>query len=443
MVKIEAVLPHSMAAGSPIQAGDRLVSVNGHEIRDVLDYRFYMAEKHVRLVLKRGADTYETEFSKMVYDDIGLEFETPLMDKKMRCANACVFCFVDQLPGGMRQSLYFKDDDSRLSFLHGNYITMTNLDDRDIDRIAEMHLSPINISIHTTNPELRVRMMKNKNAARILTDMHKLADAGITLCGQIVLCKGLNDGAELDRTMNDLAELVPHLQSVSVVPVGLTKYRERLYPLELFTPKECGEVIDQVSSFADRCMEKFGSRVFFCSDEFYITAGRPLPSADYYEGYPQIENGVGMLTSFTDEFCDELDRLMAQTAEGRHPLSSPRRVTVATGVAAYLTMRSLAEKAEAAFPGLSADVVGIINRFFGETITVSGLLTGKDMTEQLRDRDLGEALLIPASTLRAERDMFLDNMTPDQMSGILGGIRIIPTENDGGSFLRNLLGLEE
>ena len=312
MPEITGVLPRSRAAKAGILAGDWLLEINGHPIRDVLDYRFRLAEPTVTLRLHRGPDIIETTIRKGTYDDIGLEFGTPLMDKKQRCENGCLFCFIDQNPPGMRDTIYFKDDDSRLSFLHGNYVTLTNMKDEDIDRIIEMHISPVNVSVHATNPELRVKMMKNKRAGKVLSYLGRLAAAGITLRGQIVLCRGLNDGDELERSMRDLSAYWPAMDSVSVVPVGLTAHRHGLYPLEPFTPEECGAVIRQI----DRFNEAFGethrtddgspARIFFASDEFYVKSGTPLPDDAYYGDYLQIDNGVGMLSSLIHEFRSAL-----------------------------------------------------------------------------------------------------------------------------------------
>ena len=437
MVKITHVISGSRADAIGIKAGDSLVSINDREICDVLDYRFFLAERSVNLKLQREGEVFEVVIKKQQYDDIGLDFETPLMDKKHSCENKCVFCFIDQLPKGMRKTLYFKDDDSRLSFLHGNYITLTNLHDKDIDRIIEMHISPVNISVHTTNPDLRIRMMHNKRAGEVLSYMKRLADAGISLCGQIVLCKGLNDCDELDRSMRDLSELFPAMQSVSIVPAGLTRFREKLYPLEGFTKEESAAVIEQVDRFAKEFEKKNGSRMFFCSDEFYLKAELPLPEESYYEGYPQIENGVGMITSLMTEFKGELDYL----DEYLENYKAPRHISVATGVAAYDTIKSMAVELEARIEGLHVDVYKIINRFFGETITVSGLLTGKDISEQLQGKDLGDVLIFPSNALRADGDLFLDDMSPEELSQKLG-VPVSPSRESGEGFICDVLGVE-
>ena len=381
MVRITEVKRRSLAARGGVHVGDILVSLNGHEIGDVLDYHFYLADEEIRLSLLRADEPYTVTIKKEEYDDIGLGFEMPLMDRKQSCRNKCVFCFIDQLPKGMRESLYFKDDDARLSFLHGNYITLTNLSDEDVDRITRMHISPINVSVHTTNPELRVTMMKNPHAGESLRHLYRLAEAGVELHGQIVLCRGLNDGAELDRTMCDLAALYPALTSVSVVPAGLTRHREGLYPLTSFSAEECAAVLNQVESAANACFATHGSRLFFCSDEFYLTAGRPLPREEFYEGYPQLENGVGMLTSLRTEFEDGRPLV--------HPRRRRRTVSLATGVAAYPLLSELADRLMAENPWLSVRVYAIKNYFFGETITVAGLLTAGDIIAQLSGEELG------------------------------------------------------
>lgn len=434
MVEITGVLPRSRSAKKGIQPGDILLEINGNPIRDVLDYRFYLAERTVKLLLHRGSELFEITMRKEEYDDIGLEFATPLMDKKHRCTNGCIFCFIDQNPPDMRESIYFKDDDSRLSFLHGNYITLTNLYDEDIDRIIEMHISPVNISVHTTNPELRVSMMKNKRSGEVLKYLRRLADAGTKLRGQIVLCKGINDNAELDRSLRDLYTYYPALDSVSIVPCGLTAYRANLYPLEPFNAADCRQVIEQVTRFGDKCMAECGERIFYASDEFYVKAGMPLPDGSFYGEYTQIENGVGMLTSFADEFHCML-RMLNDDEKMIH-----REVAVATGEAAFAMIDGLAKEAMTACPGLNCHVYRIKNTFFGGQVTVTGLLTGKDMAEQLVHKPLGEVLLLSRTTLRSEGDLFLCGMTPSELSNKLG-VPLCFTENDGAAFLEKLLGI--
>ncbi len=435
MVKIEYVEPKSRAERAGVIVGDILCKINGREINDVLDYRFFLAEKEVALTLLRDGEEIDVTIKKSQYDDIGLDFDTPLMDKKHSCENKCIFCFIDQLPRGMRKTLYFKDDDSRLSFLHGNYITLTNLHDKDIDRIIEMHISPVNISVHTTNPELRVKMMHNKRAGEVLSYIKRLSDAGISLCGQIVLCKGINDGEELTRSLRDLSEFFPAMQSVSIVPAGLTRYREKLYPLEGFTKEEAAAVIDQVNSFGETMMDKHDVRMFYCADEFYLKAERALPPESYYDGYPQIENGVGMITSTLTEFYDELDYI----DEYIRDVKLPRTVSIATGVAAYDTVASMARALEERVSGLEINVYEVVNNFFGESITVAGLLTGGDIAEQLQGKELGEVLYFPENALRADGDLFLDDMSPEDLGKKLGVVAR-PAHNDGAEFIRDVLG---
>ena len=435
MVKITDVLPKSRAEKAGLIAGDCLLQINGKDINDVLDYRFYLANKEIDLSVTRNGQPLSFHIVKKEYDDIGLDFETPLMDKKHSCENKCVFCFIDQLPRGMRKTLYFKDDDSRLSFLHGNYVTLTNMHDSDIQRIIDMHISPVNVSVHTTNPELRRTMMHNKRAGDVLAYLRRMADAGISLCCQIVLCKGLNDGEELDRSLHDLIELYPALTSVAIVPAGLTRFRDNLYPLEPFTPDECAAVIKQINAYGDWCKQTYGTRLFYPSDEFYITAGLPLPTDDFYEDYSQIENGVGMLTDMNSGIDFELEDTSIYSE-----FKGPRCVSVITGYAAYDHICAQAKKLESAFDGLKVNVYRIKNNFFGETITVSGLLTGKDMYEQLCSLDLGEEILVPSSSLRADGAVFLDDMTPDELAKKLGvGIRV--ADSEAHAFISAILGI--
>ncbi len=434
MVPITGVLPRSRGAKKGIQPGDILLEINGHPINDVLDYRFRLAEETVVLKLHRGAELLEVTIRKDEYDDIGLEFATPLMDKKHRCENGCIFCFIDQNPKGMRDAIYFKDDDSRLSFLHGNYITLTNLHEEDIDRILEMHISPVNVSVHTTNPALRVQMMKNKRSGEVLAYLRRLADAGTKLRGQIVLCRGINDGEELTRSMNDLFAFYPAMDSVSIVPAGLTGYREGLYPLEPFTPEECRDIIRQVEAFGDRCLAETGERIFYASDEFYSKGGVPLPDGAYYGEYAQLENGVGMISSFTDEFHALLKMLEPEE------LARENHVSIATGEAAAGMIESLVAAAKEHCPNLHCQVYTVKNHFFGGQVTVTGLLTGTDLAEQLAGQALGERLLLSRTTLRSEGDLFLCGMTPEELSDKLG-VEICFIDQDGGAFLEGLLGL--
>ena len=431
MVVITGVLPHSKAEKAGIQAGDYLLEINSHEINDVLDYRFRLADTTVVLKLHRGPDIIEKKIKKEEYDDIGLEFGTPLMDKKHRCENGCIFCFIDQNPEGMRETIYFKDDDSRLAFLHGNYITLTNLHQADIDRIIEMHISPVNISVHTTNPELRIKIMKNKRSGEVLSYIGMLADAGIKLHGQIVLCRGINDGKELDRTMRDLSAYYPSMESVSIVPAGLTKYRDKLYKLEPFSAEECAAVINQVENFNKTLPE----RMFFASDEFYVLSGTKVPDEDYYGEYTQLDNGVGMITSFTAEFESMLKTL------DEDECSVKREVSIATGESAYQMMRGLIDELEKKCPDLKCNLYVIKNNFFGGQVTVTGLLTGIDIAEQLQGKALGDTLYLSRTTLRAEGDLFLCGMSPDELSEKLGGVNIEFVENDGASLVEKLLRL--
>ena len=437
MVKIVTVDSHSRAKKAGICENDILVSINGREINDVLDYRFHLANRKIDVCILRDGEELHFNIVKAEYDDIGLDFETPLMDKKHSCENKCIFCFIDQLPKGLRKTLYFKDDDSRLSFLHGNYITLTNLDDKDIDRIIEMRISPVNVSVHTTNPELRVKMMKNKRSGEVLSYLKRFADAGIHICAQIVLCKGINDEEELTRSMTDLTAYFPALQSVSIVPAGKTKFRDNLYPLESFTREDCIKVIEQVEAFSDACYEKYGSRLFFCADEFYIKGEIPLHEDEYYEGYPQIENGVGMLTSLLTEFGIETDYI----EEYLEKYQAPRRVSVVTGMAAKDQIIDMCARLCQNIDGLEIDVYPIVNDFFGHEITVSGLLTGVDIYNQLKDKNLLDELILPPNVLRSEGDLFLCGMSIDELSEKLN-VKIRLSGNDGAGFISAMLGIQ-
>ena len=435
MVKITSVEPASRAAKHGIVAGDILVAINDNEINDVLDYRFYLTECSVKLTLLREGNEITVAIKKGEYDDIGLEFETPLMDKKQTCKNGCIFCFIDQNPEGLRESLYFKDDDSRLSFIHGNYVTLTNMTQKDVDRIIKMRISPINVSVHTTNPELRVRMMKNKRSGEVLSYLNDFADAGLNISAQIVLCKGINDGDELLRSMRDLAALYPAVTSVAVVPAGLTKFRDKLYPLTDFNAEEAADVIDMINAFGDSHKTAFGTRLVYSADEFYLKAKREIPDTDYYEDYPQLENGVGMLRSFSDEAGMALEDVL-EFASGEQ---YDRTVSLVTGTASYPTLKQLSDRLMALCPGLNINIYGIINNFFGTSITVSGLLTGKDICEQLEGKPLGDELLIPENSLRHGEDVFLCGMTVGEMSEKLG-VPVSPSGSDGYELVEAILG---
>ena len=435
MVKITDISKRSYAAKSGILSGDTLISINGNEINDVLDYRFYLTEPSVNLLLQRDGEEFSVLIRKDQYDDIGLEFETPLMDKKHTCKNGCIFCFIDQNPEGLRESLYFKDDDSRLSFLHGNYVTLTNMTDKDVARIIKMRFSPVNVSVHTTNPELRVKMMKNKRAGEVLSYLDDFYNAGIEMCAQIVLCNGINDGEELLRSMRDLAAYHPKLTSVAVVPAGLTKFRDKLYPLSDFSAEEAGRVIDMIDEFALGFKAKNGTRLIYAADEFYLKAGREIPENEYYEEYSQLENGVGMIRSFLDEFKCGREDVIELAAD----VVKKRRVSVATGVAAYPMICNSAQSIMTLTDKVEIFPYEIKNRFFGESITVSGLLTGKDISEQLTGKELGEVLLIPRNALRHGEDVFLCGMTVDELSHKLG-VKIRICENDGFDFIDAIFG---
>ncbi len=425
MIKIKSIIPGSPALKAGVRPGDLLNKINGSSISDVLDYMFYSAECNVRLDIIRDGSEISVTIEKNEYDDLGLEFETFLMDKKQSCRNKCVFCFIDQMPPGMRESLYFKDDDTRLSFLQGNYVTLTNLEQSDINRIIKMKLN-MNVSVHTTNPELRNKMMCNRFAGEKLDFIRQLAENGINLNCQIVCCPELNDGDELRRTLRDLGELMPNITSIAVVPVGLTKFRKGLYPLTPFSKELAGEVIDMIEEFQQPFMEKSGSRTVFASDEFYLLAERELPALEEYEDFPQYENGVGMIRSLVDEFGRAV--MDSQWTGEYHKLSA------ATGYSAYETIKNLADIAHRHFPGIECTVYPIRNDFFGESITVAGLITAGDLIAQLKGKDLGERLLISKAMLRSGEDVFLDDLTVSDVEKALG-IRIIAVENDGYDLL--------
>ncbi|MBQ7027557.1 MAG: DUF512 domain-containing protein [Ruminococcus sp.] len=430
MVRIKNVIPDSPAYCCGAEKGDILKKINGHDIADVLDYMYYAAENNVVLELERDGSELVMTAEKDEYDDLGLEFDTFLMDSKRSCCNKCVFCFIDQMPPGMRETLYFKDDDARLSFLQGNYVTLTNLEQSDIDRIIKMKLN-INVSVHTTNPELRVKMMNNRFAGEKLKYIRQLAEAGIQMNCQIVCCPGLNDGAELHRTLSDLYRLMPNISSLAVVPVGLSKYREGLYPLTPFDKETASAAIDIIEKFQKQAYEEYGRRTFFPSDELYLLAERDIPSAENYEEYPQYENGVGMLRSLIDEFSSALEDAEWEGGE--------RHVSIATGYLAYDTLKKLAEMAEKRFPELKCSVCRIRNDFFGDTITVTGLITARDLIAQLSDKSLGSELLISSSMLRSCSEVFLDDLTVNDVEESLKTV-VRAVGNDGYELLDAIMG---
>jgi len=431
-VVIEKVCPDSYGEKAGLLPGDELLKINGNEIFDVLDYRFYIQSRKLKLEILRNGETVVTNIRKSdEFADIGLEFKTYLMDKQHSCKNKCVFCFVDQMPKGMRETLYFKDDDSRMSFLFGNYITLTGLCEREVQRIIDMHISPINISVHTMNRSLRVEMMKNRFAGESLKILDRFSENNIDMNTQLVLCPGLNDGDELRFSLEELSKLSPAVKSIAAVPVGLTKYREGLYPLRTYTKEEAEDVINIIDEFNSHfSFYNGGKTLAYASDEFYLIAERELPDAEYYGEFSQLDNGVGMCALLKDEFLTALEE-----AEKR---AVNRNVTVATGYAAHKLLSNLCKKAEEKFPDLKINVIKIKNDFFGDTVTVAGLITGADFKAQLKDLDLGDELLIPRVSLRNEGDKFLDDITIEELSEELK-VKVTPVENDGAVFLDIIL----
>ncbi len=429
-----SVLIQSVEAGSPadkkrIKAGDRLVSLNGNAVRDVLDYRFYMTESKLKLLLETEKGLRRVTVRKAEYEDLGLNFETYLMDEQRRCRNNCVFCFIDQMPKGMRDSLYFKDDDSRLSFLFGNYITLTNLSKEDVDRIIAMHISPINVSVHTTNPSLRCRMMNNRFAGDSLQILHRLAEARIALNCQLVLCPEWNTGEELSRSLRDLAALYPAIKSVAAVPVGLTKYRDGLTPLRLFTKEEAADVIARMEAANAALLDTEDCCLFYPSDEFFILAEQTMPHEEYYGEFAQLENGVGMSALLKSQFTETLE-VCEDTPNGS-------RLLLITGKLAAPLIQELVAIAKQKWPSLQAEVMAIRNDFFGETITVAGLITGQDIIAQVKGKT-ADYLLFPDCMLRREGDCFLDDITPQEVEEAVG-ISVKAIGADGADLVDALL----
>ena len=435
MTVIRSVDPRSPAHRAGVRVGETLTHINGHQIVDVLDYKFYSYDSRLELTLKATDGSVRTlRVRKSEGEDLGLEFETYLMDRARSCANNCIFCFVDQMPPGMRKSLYFKDDDARLSFLMGNYLTLTNLSQREVQRIIDLRISPINVSVHTTDPVLRCEMLKNKRAGEAIDTMRRFAQNHITMNCQIVSCPGINDGPALDRTLADLAEMYPAVNSISVVPVGVTKFREGLYPLKPYTGEQAAALVDQVEGFAARHLEEKGTRLVWCSDEFYLLAGRELPPEDYFEEFTQLDNGVGMLTLLAQEFRRALKLMEPEEMEETKPFA------IATGVSAAPYLSQLVDMAREKCGTIEGKVYPIVNRFFGETITVAGLVTGGDLIDQLRGKKLGERLLIPANMLRAGERVFLDDVSLDDVERELG-VPVIPVAQDGYELLDAICGI--
>ena len=434
---LRAVNPGSIAQEMGIEQGDRLLAIDGQEIRDIFDYQYYIQDEYIEvLVEKHSGEEWLLEIDKEYEEDLGVEFENGLMDDYRSCRNRCIFCFIDQMPKGMRDTLYFKDDDSRLSFLQGNYVTLTNTSEEDIDRIIRYHLSPINISFQTTDPELRCKMLRNRFAGEALKKVDRLYAGGIRMNGQIVLCKGVNDRGELNRSIRDLTKYIPQLESVSVVPVGLSKYREGLYPLEPFTKEDAREVIAMIHGWQEEIYALHGIHFIHASDEWYILAELPLPEASRYDGYLQLENGVGMVRLLKEEVKEMLTELQRSGFR----LQKKREVSLATGLLAFRYIQEMAEELMRMQSHLTVRVYPIRNDFFGELITVSGLLTGGDIQAQLMGKELGEELLLPQNVLRSGEDVFLDDMTVSELGNTLQ-VNINIVKSSGRDFVKKILGI--
>lgn len=436
---IKTVQPGSIAEEMEIEAGDRLLAINGEDVEDIFDYQYMIQDEYVEVTIsKPSGEEWILEIDKEYTEDLGVEFENGLMDDYRSCTNKCIFCFIDQMPKGMRDTLYFKDDDSRLSFLQGNYVTLTNMSEKDVERVIKYHMSPINISFQTTNPELRCKMLHNRFAGDALKKVDRFFEAGIEMNGQIVLCKGVNDGAELERSLSDLTKYLPHLRSVSVVPVGLSKYREGLYPLEPFTKEDAEKVLDTIHAWQEKVFPKYGLHFVHASDEWYILAGRDVPEEDNYDGYLQLENGVGMVRLLWEEFMDSLRQLKENGAVERWN-GRKREISTVTGRIVYPYIYRMAKLMEETFPGLRVHVNAIRNDFFGERITVTGLLTGQDIIAQLKDTRLGEELLLPQNVLRSGERVLLDDYTVDDISDALQ-VPVNIVKSSGYDFTESLLG---
>lgn len=436
MVKISGVDSNSYAHKAGFLPGDTITAINSNPINDVLDYRFHITEKKLVIDAVRDGKNISFTITKPQYDDIGLCFDTYLMDEKHSCKNKCVFCFIDQNPEGMREQVYFKDDDSRMSFFYGNYVTLTNMSRSEVDRLIKMRISPINISVHTTNPDLRCKIMNNRFAGKVLEYLKVFSDGEISMNCQIVLCKGLNDGKELERTLDDLSLYFPNIESIAIVPAGLTKHRSGLYDLKPFDRQDALDVISLVDRKRLEFDKKYGQRFVQCSDEWYLLAGLDVPEEDYYDDYPQLDNGVGLIRSHGTDVLYRIQELKEQN----FTLSQKRTICSATGKAAFEYISKMAKVLENTFKGLEYKVYCIENNFFGHSVTVAGLITGTDLYEQLKDKDLGDELILPSVMLRHERDMFLDNMNLCELSQKLG-VKITISEVTGDDFVNNALGI--
>ena len=435
---IRSVDPGGIAEELNIAKGDALLQINGREIEDIFDYQYLIQDEYIEVLIKKpDGEEWLLEIDKEEQEDLGIEFENGLMDEYRSCHNRCIFCFIDQMPKGMRETLYFKDDDSRLSFLQGNYVTLTNMSDHDVERIIRYHLEPINISFQTMNPELRCQMLRNRFAGDALGKVDAFYEAGIVMNGQIVLCKGINDGAELESSIEKLTKYIPYLESVSVVPVGLSKYREGLYPLKPFEKEDAKEVLACIHRWQKRLFKEHGIHFVHASDEWYLLAEEPLPEGERYDGYLQLENGVGMLTLLKEEFEEALQEEVA-SMRGKPENLKSEKLTLITGILAYDTVKALAEELMKQFPEKDIQTVAIRNDFFGEQITVSGLLTGQDIISQLQGMDLGNRLLLPQNVLRSGEDYFLDDVTLSQLEETLQ-VRADIVKSSGRDFVRTIL----
>jgi len=467
---VKAVQSGSIAEELEIEAGDKVLAVNDTEIEDIFDYQFLIQDTYIEVLIEKpDGEQWLLEVDKEADEDLGIEFENGLMDEYRHCHNKCVFCFIDQMPPGMRETLYFKDDDSRLSFLQGNYVTLTNMSEADVARICKYHLSPINISFQTMNPELRCKMLNNRFAGEALKKVDAFFEAGICMNGQIVLCKGLNDGKELEFSIRELMKYIPNLESVSVVPVGLSKYREGLYPLEPFNGEEAAEVIDLIEGFQKECFEKYGIHFVHASDEWYILAGREMPEEERYDGYLQLENGVGMLRLLLNEFEDAMrqrgvsgnmqaykergnavqkndgqredgERNCGNTDSKTTLPAETTELSLATGKLAYPYIKRMAERMMEVWPQLNLRIYEITNYFFGENITVSGLLTGQDLVAQLKGKPLGKTLFLPENILRSGETVFLDDMTVEELEKALQ-VPVNIVKSSGYDFVESILSI--